>query len=136
MPLSGRPVDRVDVSRLVPKLRLEFWNHGHGAEKDRSPGPLEYHLIIEGPFTLASSDGSVNVDPETGPDPTYLRLVDKTVLRARAFGDGGLRVEFVDGDVLSVSPHRHEPWQLEPVDGAGMRVVSVAGGGLAVWHEP
>jgi hypothetical protein len=131
LPLAGRTVDRVDVSRWVPKLRLEFWRFG-----DASPGPDYYHLIIDGPFRLTSSDDSVEVDPAAGPDPTYLRLVDKTVGRAIAFRDGSLRVAFTDGELLTVEPSRYEPWQLEAEGGGGVEMVSVAGGGLAVSFRP
>lgn len=131
LPLAGRTVDRVDVSRWVPKLRLEFWRSDAAP-----PGPDVYHLIIDGPFKLTSSNDSMEIDPTAGPDPTYLRLVEKIVDRATAFHDGSLRVTFTDGDFLTVAPSRFEPWQLEPEGGGGVAMVSIAGGGLSVWDDP
>ena len=64
-------------------------------------------------------------------DPACLRLLGKTVSRAVAFEDGRLHIDFVGGDVLTVEPSAYEPWQLNGSDGS--LVVSVAGGGLAVW---
>jgi hypothetical protein len=72
------------------------------------------------------------IDPAIRPDPTYLRLVDKSVRRAQALEGGGLEIDFSDGDRLTVPPGQYEAWQLDGDDGSSY--VSVAGGGLAVWE--
>jgi hypothetical protein len=60
--------------------------------------------------------------------------VRKTVVRALASDDGGLVIEFADGDRLTIAPHTFEPWQFETDDGKSL-ITSVAGGGLAIWKE-
>jgi hypothetical protein len=114
----------VAVSRWTPYLRLHFWGmHPH-------PGP-DFTLEIDGPFRFVSSGSESFIDPAVGPDAAYLLLVDKRVERAVASSDGGLELAFSDGDRLIIPPHRYEPWQLNGDD--GYLVVSVAGGGLAIW---
>jgi hypothetical protein len=120
LPINGRDVSQVAISRFTPFLRIHFWH----------PGP-EFTLEIEGSFRLVSSGVESLIDPERGPDPTYLTLVDKTVAHAIARRDGGLEVTFSDGDRLIIPPDRYEPWQLNGNN--GYLVVSVAGGGLAIW---
>ena len=120
LPINGRDVSQVAISRWTPFLRIHFWH----------PGP-RFTLEIEGPFRLVSSGLESSIDPKSGPDPTYLKLVDKTVVHANARRDGWLEVTFSDGDGLIVPPHRYEPWQLNGDN--GYLVVSVAGGGLATW---
>ncbi len=129
LPLSGRVVCAVAVSRFVPFLRLHFWE-GAGVPNS-TPGP-EYTLLIEGPLRITSAEHDWSIDPQAGPDAAYLRLVTKTVARAIASADGGLVVEFTDGDRLIVPPDKYEPWQLDGEDQS--LVVSVAGGGLAIWE--
>jgi hypothetical protein len=131
LPIADREVWRVSVSRYVPYLRIEFLGEGISGS---ATGP-DYSLIIDGPLRLMSKGRVVEVDPSTGPDPIYLGFVEKRVRRAIAGQDGSLTVEFADGDVLSVAPDRYEPWQLEPLKGDGMMIVSVAGGGLATWDR-
>jgi hypothetical protein len=48
LPLSGRVVCLVAVSRFVPFLRLHFWGSG---VPNSSTGP-DYTLQIEGPMTI------------------------------------------------------------------------------------
>jgi hypothetical protein len=128
LPLADREVWRVDVSRYVPFLRIEFL--GGGLLGD-APG-RDLSLTIEGRFSLETAGSVERVDPDEGPNPVYLRFVEKRVSRAIAGQDGSLRVEFADGDLLMVEPAALEPWQLESHPD-GLLVVSVAGGGLAVW---
>lgn len=121
LPITGRDVSLVAVSRWTPYLRLHFWGN---------PGP-DFTLEIEGPFRLVTSGTESLIDPQGGPDPAYLRFVDKSVQHAVASRDGGLEVAFRDGDRLLISPGPYEPWQLNGDD--GYLVVSVAGGGLSIW---
>jgi hypothetical protein len=127
LPLAGRAVCAVAVSRFVPFLRLHFWGAG---VPDSTPRP-DYTLQIEGPFRIGAAAREWSIDPQAGPDAAYLLLVNKKVAHARAGDDGGLVVDFTDGDRLVVPPHAYEPWQLSGEDGS--LFVSVAGGGLAVW---
>ena len=127
LPLAGRVVCAVAVSRFVPFLRLHFWGEG---VPDSTPGP-DYTLEIEGPLRIVTAGREWSIVPQAGPDAAYLGLVSKTIGRAVAFDDGGLQVEFTDGDSLVVPPHEYEPWQLNGEDDS--LFVSVAGGGLAVW---
>ena len=126
LPIANRVVCAVSVSRFVPFLRLQFWAN----VPESAPGP-DYTLQIEGPIRIVTAKGELNIDPQAGPDPAYLLLVTKTVAHALASDDGGLVVDFTDGDRLVVPPFEYEPWQLSGEDGS--LFVSVAGGGLAVW---
>jgi hypothetical protein len=127
LPIAGRVVCAVAVSRFVPFLRLHFWGAG---VPDSTPGP-DYTLEIEGPLRIITAEREWSIVPQAGPDRAYMLLVTKKVTRARAFDDGGLEVDFSDGDRLLVPPHEYEPWQLNGEDDS--LFVSVAGGGLAVW---
>jgi hypothetical protein len=127
LPIAGRVVCAVAVSRFAPFLRLQFWGAG---VPDSTPGP-DYTLEIEGPLRIITADRDWSIVPQSGPDAAYMLLVSKKVAHARAFDDGGLEVDFTDGDRLLVPPHEFEPWQLNgEVDSL---FVSIAGGGLAVW---
>ena len=125
LPIAGRVVCTVAVSRFTPYLRLHFW----GNAPDSTTGP-NYTLQIEGPFRLATAEREWNIDPEVGADPAYLRLVEKKVAHAVASDDGSLDLAFTDGDHLVIPADVYEPWQLSGDDGS--LIVSVAGGGLAV----
>jgi hypothetical protein len=127
LPIAGRVVCAVAVSRFVPFLSLQFWGNG---VPDSAPGP-DHVLQIEGPLRVIASERETRIVPEAGPDDAYLLLVNKTVARAFASNDGLLEVEFSDGDRLVVPPHEYEPWQLSGDDGS--LFVSLAGGGLAIW---
>jgi hypothetical protein len=126
LPIAGRAVCSVEVSRFTPFLRLHFW----GDAPDSTAGP-DYMLQIEGPLRISTLQEERSIDPEAGADPAYLRLVEKKVARAIALDDGGLDVAFTDGDRLIIPPYDYEAWQLSGDDDS--LVVSVAGGGLAAW---
>jgi hypothetical protein len=126
LPIASRVVCSVEVSRFTPFLRLHFW----GDAPDSPPGP-DYTLQIEGPLRISSADGEQSIDPTAAANPAYLRFVVKRVARAVASKDGGLDVAFTDGERLIIPPDDYEPWQLSGDDGS--LIVSVAGGGLAVW---
>jgi hypothetical protein len=127
LPIAGRNVSSLALSRFTPFLRLHFWGH----EIDGStPGP-DFTFEIEGPFRLSSNTTTTEVDPETAIHPVVLDLMHKQVERALAFDDGTAVIEFVDGAVLTVPPDQYEAWQLN--GDSGELFVSVAGGGLAIW---
>jgi hypothetical protein len=117
LPLSQRVVSRVAFT--PGGLWLEFW------------GSPDYTLHIEQAFGLTTSAGTVTVDPEAGPHPAYLGLVGRSVEGAIATEDGALSLTFHDGARIEIAPGTYEPWQLSAEN--GFEVVSVAGGGLAVW---
>ena len=126
LPIDDRVVCAVGVSRFDPFLRLEFWEDA----PDSAPGS-HYTLAIGGPLRIVTATQEWSIDPRVGPDAAYLLLVTKKVARAFASDDGGLEVEFSDGDRLVVPPFEYEPWHLEGEDGS--LFVSDAGGGLSVW---
>jgi hypothetical protein len=127
LPIAGRAVCAVAVSRFVPFLRLHFWGFGVPAS---TPGP-DYTLEIDGPLQIITAERERTIDPQAGPDAAYLLLLSKTVAQAFASDEGGLAVDFTDGDKLVVPPHTYEAWQMNCEDDS--LFVSVAGGGLAVW---
>jgi hypothetical protein len=117
------------MSRFTPFLRLHFW--GDAADSITGTG---YTLQIGGRLRITTAQHEWSIDPEQGADPAYLRLVEKKVARAAASDDGSLDVAFTDGDHLIVPAAVYEPWQTNGEDGS--LIVSVAGGGLAVWNPP
>lgn len=128
LPIANFAVSVVAVSRFLPFLRIHFYGHDGPNGQPNSPG---FNLSVEGPMVIVTKSSAHRIDPTAGEDPAYLSLVTKTVLRAIASSDGGLVVTFTDGDRLEVPPFDYEPWQLAGDDGS--LVVSVAGGGVAVW---
>jgi hypothetical protein len=126
LPIVGLSVSMVSVSRFVPFLRVQF----EPPDGATAGNHIEFTLTIEGPMTLVTRSGDRTIVPELGPDPAYLDLLSMTVERATAFQDGSLAIAF-DGGQLNVPPHEYEPWQLHGDDGT--LIVSVAGGGLAIW---
>jgi hypothetical protein len=95
-----------------------------------------YYVTIEEPFTVRTPGGADDVvlDPEG--DPTRmapaLGLLRQDLEEAIAFKDGRLELTFVDGTALSAAVSEdHEAWNV--VGPAGLRIVSMPGGELAVW---
>jgi hypothetical protein len=117
LPLGEREVSRIAFT--AGSLWLEFW------------GQPDYFLHLEGVFRLIYPTKAVLIDPAAGPSEAYLSLVAARVSTSKASDDGSLDIVFADGRRLEVSPAAYEPWQLTAPD--GFEVVSVAGGGLAVW---
>ena len=128
LPIANWAVSVVAVSRFLPFLRLHFYGHD---SPNGEPNSLGYNLSVEGPMVIVANSSEHRIDPAAGEDPAYLSLVTKTVLRATASRDGGLVIVFTDDDRLEVPQFQYEPWQLAGDDGS--LVVSVAGGGLALW---
>jgi hypothetical protein len=131
LPLGGRQVCTVRFSSVISVfVRLEFWPPSYFDVGLGSPDP-EYNLDIEGSFSLRLGDQIVAVHPGQPIPAECLRLIEKSVARAAASDDGALLIEFADGDQLTIDAARYEPWQVNGDD--GYLVVSIAGGGLAVW---
>jgi hypothetical protein len=95
-----------------------------------------FEIRIEEPFEFSSrGEGrAITVDPEAEPltmGPA-LGVLHQTIDRAVAYKDGRLAVKFAEGDELWVpSGQSFEPWTL--VGPAGLRIVSLPDGELAIW---
>ena len=126
LPIEGRVTDLVTFSPFSLWLRFP-----DAATPGTSSG-AEYVLRIDGPFRLVSPTAVIEVDPEAGANAVYLGLLQREVREAVATEDGSLAITFAEGDRLEVPSDVYEPWQLT---GEGQTLVSVAGGGLAVWDE-
>jgi hypothetical protein len=122
LPLAGCAVVQCCVDWALT-LRLE---HPSGT----------FEVRIEQPFTFTSATGSeVLLVPEN--DPTGLGPVlacsRTAVEEAAASDDGELAMSFADGSSIRIrSSPDHEAWGL--TGPAGLRVVSVPGGELAIWQ--
>ena len=91
---------------------------------------------IEQPFVIATPTGEERlVVPEGDLDrlAPVLNLGRSTVTEGAAFDDGHLEMSFADGTRVSVpSTEDYEPWEI--VGPEGLRIVSVPGGELSIWH--
>lgn len=99
---------------------------------DESAGSFE--IRIEQPFMVTSGAGEVVLDPEGEPArmAPALGLLHQAIEQAVAFKDGRLELSFTDGGVLSVPVGEdYEAWNI--VGPAGLRIVSLPGGELAIW---
>ncbi|MFE0511067.1 DUF6188 family protein [Streptomyces sp. NPDC058964] len=119
--LQGMPVTRISTEiRLVLSLHSD-WEIAVEAPVRLSHGPV--HV---GP--------SVLLNPETESIAPALELLGARVLSAVAFKSGTLRLVFDTGHHLTCSPDpSFEAWQV--MGPAGWRIVSLPGGGLAVWTD-
>lgn len=94
-----------------------------------------FEASINQPFVIVAADGvETRLDPEndvTGLGPV-LSCVRTAITRATAFDDGRLEILFADGSVIRVpvSPD-YEAWDFSGP--AGLLVVSLPGGELAIW---
>jgi hypothetical protein len=126
LPLANRQVAVVAVAVGSYHLRLHFW-----AEPPRGEG--DYVLEVEGTALLRDSHGQETaIEPRAGPYPPVVELVGQTVLSAIARSSGRLELLLSGGTALTIPEAAFEPWQLRR-DGGEYMVVSVAGGGIAVW---
>lgn len=100
------------------------------------PADGVFEVRIEQPFVFVPAGGAeVLLDLENDPvglGPVFA-CTRTSVDEAMAFDDGSLRLSFVDGSSVQVpgSP-QYEAWGM--VGPAGLRVVSVPGGELAIWQ--
>ncbi len=95
-----------------------------------------YEIRIEGPAHLHHQDGgSDTVDPASFPSggTEAIRMLHKVVLQILVFKAGGLKL--VLGGGLTLSAHASPEFEAWSVVGPGkLRLVSSAGGGVAVWR--
>jgi hypothetical protein len=118
------------TGRTVTQCRLDYAFSLVVA--DEPAGSFE--VRIEQPFTVASHGDELTLDPEGDPVlmAPALRVLRQDVEQAIAFKDGRLELTFGDGAVLRVPVGEdHEPWNI--VGPAGLRIVSLPGGELAIW---
>jgi hypothetical protein len=98
---------------------------------------VSWELRIEQPFSVTTSDGKeFLVIPEEGAhlDVVLDNLLRGTVKDAFAFKDGRFELRLVDGTVVEVPPEEgFEAWVI--TGPAGVRIVSLPGGDLAVWNS-
>jgi hypothetical protein len=93
-----------------------------------------FEVRIEQPFTVASRGDELTIDPEGDPVQMApaLRVLRQEVEQAIAFKDGRLELTFGDGVLLRVPVGEdYEAWKI--VGPAGLRIVSLPGGELAIW---
>jgi hypothetical protein len=95
-----------------------------------------FEVRIEQPFVFVPAGGrEVLLDPENDPVGLgpVLACTRIAVTGAMAFDDGSLELSFINSTSFRVpgSPE-HEAWGM--VGPAGLRVVSVPGGELAIWQ--
>lgn len=116
--------------RLVTQCRFD---HAFTIILDHPNGALE--IRIGEPFTISTARGDeVTLKPEAepaamGPALVVLRRIVERVL---AFKDGRLELQFGDGGRLRVpAGEEFEAWDL--VGPAGLRIVSLPRGELAIW---
>jgi hypothetical protein len=94
----------------------------------------EVQITIEQDFRLRYLGRDRKLSPEGDLEELGAAAVlyRKVVHRVLAYQDGRLEVRFRDGTHIWVPSHsEYEPWQVEGP--AGLLVVSVPGGELAIW---
>jgi hypothetical protein len=93
-------------------------------------------IRIEQPFVYTSADRIEHlIVPEADPvlAAPVLAIARLSVREGFAYNDGHLELAFSDGSTIGVpSAQDYEPWEL--TGPAGLKMVSVPGGELSVWH--
>ena len=117
---------------LITFSPVSLWLNFPDPDEPEASPTLDYNLRIDGPFRLVSGDAIVEIHPADGPNAACLGLLQRVVETAVAADDGSFAISFDDEDRLEIPGDSHEPWQLT---GNGQTLVSVAGGGLAVFRE-
>jgi hypothetical protein len=122
LPLLGRTVSRCCLDFA---LAIHFLSEGDDTA-----------LGIGGPFSLWLGKAQWNMSPTSIPEVgNALQIMGQRVDRAMALASGELELDFANGLQLRVPPDPdYEAWDL--VGASGLRVVSLPGGGLAVWEPP
>ncbi|GAB3436372.1 hypothetical protein GCM10027436_15250 [Actinophytocola sediminis] len=120
LPFRGRAVTQVRVD-----FAFELIIDDIGAIRISSPATLGW-------INTADQPDKMMMHPESQDVAAGLALFKVMVGSAVAFKSGQLRVAFGDGHVLKVDPDPHyEAWTVTGPD--RMLIVSLPGGGLAVW---
>jgi hypothetical protein len=94
-----------------------------------------FEVRIEQRFIVVIHGEEVMLDPEDDPVQMApaLKVLRQIVKQTIAFKDGRLELTFGDGTVLRVPVGEdYEPWNI--VGPAGLRIVSLPGGELAIWR--
>jgi len=99
-------------------------------------GNDSYYVTIEEPFSIRAPGctDEVTLAPEQAPVQLApaLAVLRQSVEHAFAFKDGRLELAFADGSMLHApAGEKYEPWNI--VGPAGLRIVSLPNGGLAIW---
>ncbi len=120
IPLAGRTVSRFLIDNV---LCIEF------IDPDREYVTItleqEFHLEVNRKNYVLSP----KIPTEFGP---VFFLRHNLVKDALAFKDGTLKLEFIDGDKLSIVAHpKYEAWGI--AGDRGLRIVCMPGGDLAIW---
>jgi hypothetical protein len=93
-------------------------------------------IRIEQPFVYTSAGGVEHlIIPEGNPVQVapVLAIARLSVHEGLAYTDGRLELTFSDGSTIGVpGTQDYEPWELSGPD--GLKVVSVPGGELSIWH--
>jgi hypothetical protein len=91
---------------------------------------------IEQPFVYTSADGVEHlIIPEADPVRVapVLAIARLSVHESFGYTDGHLELTFSDGSTIAVpGTQDYEPWELTGPD--GLKVVSLPGGELSIWH--
>jgi hypothetical protein len=96
-----------------------------------------YEARVETAFTVRTTDGDHRVVPgedDEGAATAVGALAGRVVTVAAADDAGGLRIDFDGGTrVLAEADPNYEAWTV--AGPAGMKIVSLPGGGLSVWSS-
>ncbi|WP_203816976.1 DUF6188 family protein [Paractinoplanes ferrugineus] len=126
--LRPRQARRLDV--LIGH-RLEYVRLDHAIVLSLSN---RNQVVIEAPALLVGPNGPFAVEPGVTSSDVLATLLGETVRTARARETGELEVTFGSGSQLLVAPDPDfESWAL--VGPAGLLLVCLAGGELAVWGD-
>lgn len=128
LPIRGWPLSSVRVADANYYLQLGFSGDG-------SP---DYVVEVEDDVALLmrATQTPVRIRQRVGPYADLIGLLGTECVRAQAMSDGGLELAFADGSTINLAaPGPYETWQLRAEESEYL-VVSVAGGGLAVFGEP
>lgn len=106
-------------------------DHAFWLELDYPPSGIT--VRIEGPFRVKVGGVTRELTPGRPAELCpALAILHNAVSALTAHKDGMLQVRLVTDDLLTVMPDpEYEAWEI--VDSAGLRFVSLPGGGLATW---
>jgi hypothetical protein len=126
--LRPRQARRLD---LLVGQKLEYVRLDHTIVLSLSGGN---QVVIEAPALLVGPNGPFAVEPGVTSSDVLATLLGDTVRAARARETGELEITFGDGTRLLVDPDPDfESWAV--VGPAGLLIVCLAGGELAVWGD-
>ena len=122
IPLGGKPVCRFTIDS---ETKIEFFE----------PPDEETVIILKGQFTLNIGSNRYGLDAEKPTELCPLFSIYRSVVRtAKAFKNGLLEVDFLDGEQLSAPPDEkrtYESWEI--IGARHLRMVCLPSGGIMVW---